>query len=556
MDEVDGAHDPTGKLELTWANKGDRLLSHGEATYEWVGPTDWRVSEVRLLHPVSTVGDPAAGNLLITGDALHILTALTSLPELRDEYLGKVRCVYIDPPFNTQQTFATYDDAVEHSVWLTMLRDRLTQIKALLAPDGSVWVHVDDYEQHRARCVMDEVFGADRFVATVVWQKRYSRDNRPAIGAVHDYIHVYSPMGGKWKDHRNRVVRQGAKQYRNPNNDKRGRWRPIPLDVQAGHATKSQFYPVTTPAGVIHKPAAGRAWSLTKPRMDELIAQGHVYFGKDGRGKPNLIRYLDEDEGLVPWTWWPHEEVGHNDEAKKEILELFPDVEAFDTPKPERLLARIIGIATNEGDIALDCYAGSGTTAAVATKMGRRWVTSEVNVNTVATYTRPRLEAVVKGADPGGVTTAAEWEGGSGFTEAAVGASMFEQIDGVVILADWATGGALAEAVCAQVGYRLEPDVPFIGRKGRTRLAVLDGMLTVDVADFLLAQLEPAERLLIVAQSLEPGVEDYVREQRPGSRARKVPRDLAHASVLTSRLVHLNPQSKAPKAPEQEREQP
>ena len=534
-----GAADPDGKLELTWGNKNQRLLSHGVNTYEWVEPTDWRVAEVRLLHEVSTVGDADAGNLLVAGDALHVLTALAKLPELRDTYLGKVRCVYIDPPFNTQQTFSTYDDAVEHSVWLTLLRDRLRQIEKLLAPNGSVWVHVDDYEQHRARCVMDEVFGADKFVATLVWQKRYSRENRPAIGAVHDYIHVYSPAGANWKLHRNRLPRGAAKEYRNPNNDPRGPWRVVPMTAQGFRA--NQMYEITTPGGAVHVPPKGRCWSCVRETYDQMLADGRIYFGKDGNAQPGILRYLDEDEGLVPWTWWPHDEVGHNDEAKKEILELFPGVSAFDTPKPERLLERILTIATNEGDIVLDCYAGSGTTAAVATKMGRRWVTSEVSEDTVNTYTRPRLEMVVKGEDPGGVTALREWEGGAGFIEASVGESMFTQIDGTVVLADWAVGGALSEAVCAQVGYRHEPDPPFTGIKGRSRLVVLDGMLTTAVADFLLAQLEPNERLLAIAQSLEPGVEDYVREQRPGSRARKVPRDLAHASQLTSRLVHLKP---------------
>lgn len=548
----EGGTNPQGKLELTWGNKSQRLLSHGVNTYEWVDPADWRVSEVRLLHPVAVVGDAACGNLLVTGDALHLLTALTSLPELRDQYLGKVRCVYIDPPFNTGQAFSNYDDAVEHSVWLTMLRDRLVQIGKLLAPTGSVWVHVDDYEQHRARCVMDEVFGADKFVATIVWQKRYSRENRPAIGAVHDYIHVYAPAGGDWKLYRNRIPRGPAKEYRNPNNDPRGPWRVVPLTAQGFRA--NQMYSITTPGGKVHRPPKGRCWSCVKETYNQYLADGRIYFGKDGNAQPGLLRYLDEDEGLVPWTWWPQDEVGHNDEAKKELLALFPDVEAFDTPKPERLLERIIGIATNEGDIVVDCYAGSATTAAVATKMGRRWVTSDISEDTIATYARPRLEAVVKGADPGGVSDAQGWEGGAGFVAAQVSESMFEQIDGVVILAEWATGGRLAEAVCAQVGYNYAPDPPFTGYKGRTQLVVLDGMLTVAVADFLLARLEPAERLLAVAQSLAPGVEDYVREQRPGSRARKVPRDLAHATVLTSRLVHLKPAGKAPETPEQESE--
>lgn len=533
----DGAGQPAGRLELTWANKPLRLLAHGQDTYEWVEPSDWRVAEVRLLHRAGQVGDADAGNLLVTGDALHVLTALSSLPELRDAYVRQVRCVYIDPPFNTQQSFSTYDDAVEHSVWLTLLRDRLVQIKSLLAPNGSVWVHVDDYEQHRARCVLDEVFGADKFVATIVWQKRYSRENRPAIGSVHDYLHVYAPAGAEWKAHRNRLPRGEAREYRNPNNDPRGPWRVVPMTAQGFRA--NQMYEITTPGGAVHVPPRGRCWSCVEDTYRQMLAEGRIYFGRDGNAQPGILRYLDEDQGLVPWTWWPHDEVGHNDEAKKEILDLFDGVAAFDTPKPERLIERVLTIATDPGDLVLDCYAGSGTTAAVATKMGRRWVTAEVNPDTVATYITPRLERVIAGDDPGGVTASQGWDGGGGFTQAVVGPSMFEQVDDTVLLAEWATGGALAAAVAAQVGYAFDPRPPFAGVKGRSRLVVLDGMLTTAVTDYLVERLDHDERLLVVAQSLEPGVEDYIRELRPGSRARKVPRDLAHPSVLGDRLVRL-----------------
>ena len=192
-----------GRLELTWANKDMRLLAHDDVSYEWVDPSDWRVSEVRLLHPVQSVGKPPkTGNLLIQGDALHALTALTSLPSVKGDYVGKVKLCYIDPPFNTGQTFQHYDDSVEHSVWLTMLRDRLVQIKKLLSDDGSVWVHLDDAEQHRARSVLDEVFGAENFVATVIWEKVYApRNDAKQFSSSHDFIHVYSKQPG-WKTNR------------------------------------------------------------------------------------------------------------------------------------------------------------------------------------------------------------------------------------------------------------------------------------------------------------------------------------------------------------------
>ena len=237
-----------GRLELTWTNKHLRLLAHEDGSYEWVSPSDYRVAEVRLLHELATVGEVgkvrAADNLLIRGDALNALTSLARLPEFASEYQGKVKLAYLDPPFNTQQSFLQYDDALEHSVWLTMMRDRILQVKDLLALDGSIWVHCDDSEHHRLRCVLDEVFGPQQFVATVVWQKRPTRENRAAIGDVHDYIVVYSPLGQGWSEVRNRLPRdaKSLRQYRNPNNDPRGDWRTVPLDAQAGHATKAQFY--------------------------------------------------------------------------------------------------------------------------------------------------------------------------------------------------------------------------------------------------------------------------------------------------------------------------
>jgi adenine-specific DNA-methyltransferase len=295
-----------------------------------------------------------------------------------------------------------------------MMRERLGLLWRLVRDDGSIWVSIDDDEMPYLRVLMDEVCGRDRFVASNVWQKRYSRDNRPAIGDVHEYVVVYAKDVDRFKKSRNRVPMGEEKEavYRNPNNDAQGRWRPIPMTAQGYRP--NQMYPITSPAGVVHSPPEGRCWSMIETEFMKLLAEGRIYFGKDGRSQPNVIRYLSEVEGVVPWTWWPHDEVGHTDEAKKEIHALFGKENAFDTPKPERLIQRILQIATSPRDWVLDSFVGSGTTAAVAHKMGRRWIVGESGEHCFSCCV-PRLKKVVDGEDPGGITQSASWQGGGGF---------------------------------------------------------------------------------------------------------------------------------------------
>ena len=520
----------SGALELTWTNKHLTLLAHNDVSYEWVNPDDYRVSEVRLLRDAGSVGearpeDQRVGeNLLIRGDALHALTSLVKLPEFATRFRGQVKLVYIDPPFNTGETFLHYDDNLEHSVWLTMMRDRLMQVRELLAPDGSLWVHLDDDEMAYCKVVLDEVFGRSSFLATVAWQKRTSRDNRAAFSSSHDHLLVYSPAGTDWKETRNRLVDEGG--YSNPDDDPLGPWRSVPLSAQAGHATASQFYTIETPTGVQHDPPKGRAWTYTKDRFGELVQDGRVYWPRDGDGRPRLKMYPWESKGLVPFTIWPANEVGENLDAKKHIMALFPDLEPFDTPKPERLMQRILQIATKPGDLVLDCFAGSGTTAAVAHKMNRQWAAVEWSDDTLRDFAVPRLRTVVKGEDPGGITDAVGWQGGGGFQILDVQESMFDAQDGMVFLADWAVAGSLAEATAAQLGYTYEPEPPFAGRQGRTRLAVLEGLANVPTIDLFLELLNGDERLVLCATGVSSDVAEHLRSRSPGSKVRKIPASL------------------------------
>lgn len=538
----DGASRSPRRLELTWVNKERRLLAHDDVTYEWVDPADWRVSEVRLLDEVDTYGTSARENLLVQGDALHALTALTSIPEYAECYLGQVKLAYLDPPFNTGETFQRYDDNLEHSVWLTMLRDRLEQVRRLLREDGSVWLHCDDAEAHRARCVLDEVFGANNFVATIVWQKLYARKSNAPVSTNHDFIHVYrrSPT---FQMHQLPPSEDQLNRYKNPDNDPRGPWQSVSFHVRTDNPERrSEYrYEITLPSGRIVKPPQGRHWNGKIRRYEQLLAENRLWFGEDGDSLPRYKQFLDADQiGLVPFTIWPRDEVGDNEESKHEIQALNPEaLDVFATPKPERLLERIIQLATDSDDLVLDCFAGSGTTAAVAHKMSRRWVAVELSKKTIDELTRPRMRKVVEGQDPGGVTGRTEWNGGAGYTEARVAPSMFEDADGAVVLSDWASNGKLADHVAAQLQFVRQPETPFAGYKGRTRLAVIDGMLTTGVVDHLLAYLEEGETLTVVAVALEPGVEEHLRRKRPGSRARKVPRDLVRSPKLPSRLVRI-----------------
>jgi adenine-specific DNA-methyltransferase len=319
------------KLELTWIGKGHRpklepriLLEEPEKSYH----AQHRISDNDIFD-----------NRLIFGDNLLALKAL------EQEFVGKIKCIYIDPPYNTGAAFTHYEDGLEHSLWLSLIRERLELLWKLLQADGSLWISIDDYEMLYLCVLLDEICGRTHFVATNVWQKRYSRENREAIGDVHEYVVVYAKDVELFKAARNRVpiTDEQAKVYKNPNNDPRGRWRPIPMTAQ-GYRT-NQMYPITTPSGAVHLPPEGRCWSMIEEEFDKLLRAGRIWFGKDGSAQPNVIRYLSEVEGMVPWTWWPSNEVGHTDKAKKEMHELFGKTDAFATPKPERLVQRILQVA-------------------------------------------------------------------------------------------------------------------------------------------------------------------------------------------------------------------
>lgn len=243
-------------------------------------------------------GDPASGNMLIQGDNLEALKSL--LPY----YRGQVKCIYIDPPYNTRSAFEHYDDNLEHSQWLAMIWPRLVLLRELLAEDGSIWVSIDDNEGHYLKVIMDEVFGRRNFIASNIWQKRYSRENREAIGDVHEYLMVYAKSPEAFKASRNRIPldEQQAKIYKNPDNSKETdpakRWRGLPMTAQGFRP--NQMYVITAPNGTQHRPPEGRCWSMIEPEFEKLKARGRIYWGKDGKAQPSGLIETDDSSFGIP----------------------------------------------------------------------------------------------------------------------------------------------------------------------------------------------------------------------------------------------------------------
>lgn len=482
------------KLELAWYGKEEEILVEPRLLIE-----NTELSNISV--------DSGTENMLIHGDNLLALKAL------ENKYTGRIKCIYIDPPYNADAA-KIYNDNLEHSLWLTLIRPRLQILWNLLDEEtGSLWISIDDNERDYLKVLCDELFGRSNFIASIVWQKRYSRENREAIGDVHEYILVYAKSPMKFKEIRNLVpmTESQSKVYKNPNNDPRGRWRPVPMTAQAGHATPDQFYEITAPGGKVHTPPAGRCWSLSKKTFDELLADGRIYFGKDNNSQPNKIRYLSEVPGVAPWTWWPSDEVGHTDSAKKEILALFGKDNIFDTPKPETLIERIIHIASNPGDLILDSFLGSGTTAAVAHKMGRRYIGIEMGDHAY-THCKVRLDKVISGEDNGGISKSRNWQGGGGYRFYELAPSLINKdpFDEYVINEAY-DADMLAAAVALHEGFAYHPDSNVFWKQSKgnenSYLFVTTRHLTAAYLDSIQSTMEENEYVVIACRSFDSGLD-------------------------------------------------
>ena len=435
------------KLELTWIGKDARpklepriLLEDSSRSYH----AQYRVSD-------SDIFD----NYLIHGDNLLALKAL------EQDFAGKVKCVFIDPPYNTGSAFAQYDDGLEHSIWLGLMRDRLEVIRRLMADDGSLWITIDDNEAHYLKVICDEIFGRSNYVTSVVWEKDKGRRSDTIFSVSHDYILIYAKSQSEWGKVRNLLERteDQVKRYKNPDDDPRGPW----LQGDNGKAKSSSEgsrFPVTLPSGRVVTPPPSRGWAFSQETLATARKEQRVYFGANGDGMPIIKRYLsDVQDGVVPRTWWPADDAGHNQEAKRDHLnKLLVGIEPFATPKPERLLQRILTIATNPGDLVLDSFAGSGTTGAVAQKLGRRWIMVELE-ETCHTHIIPRLQKVIDGQDSGGITGPVGWKGGGGFRYFRIAPSLLQQDRwGNWVINKEYNAEMLAAAICKLEGFTYAPN--------------------------------------------------------------------------------------------------
>lgn len=405
---------------LDWVNKSQAKEATRDVPYH-------------LLKQEAHYGAPSE-NLLIQGDNLLALKALVPF------YAGRVKCIFIDPPYNTQSAFEHYDDKLEHSQWLSMMYPRLVLLRDLLADDGSIWVSLDDNETHYMKVLLDEVFGRHNFIANVVWEKADSpRNSARQFSTDHDHVLIYSKRPD-WTPRRLPRTEEANSIYTNPDDDPMGPW--IPGDPFANKPYSKGLFTITGPTGRTFSPPPGRYWRVSEERLRELDSVGRIWWGPKGDARPSIKRYLSEVSDLVPRTLWKKEDAGSNRTSKNEMRALFPAEASFGTPKPEALIRKALQIATVPGDIVLDSFLGSGTTSAVAIKMGRKTIGIEMGEH-AKTLCLPRLSKVIAG-EQGGVSRDVAWSGGSGFRFCTLGEAAFDSYGRINPTVRFATLAAFA----------------------------------------------------------------------------------------------------------------
>lgn len=476
------------KLELTWIGKGE----------------DPKLEpRILLENPDFSYGDANNGNLLIQGDNLLALRALEK------DYSGKVKCVFIDPPYNTGSAFEHYEDGIEHSLWLNLISQRLKILKNLLTEDGVIWISIDDNEGHYLKVLCDEVFGRTNYRAYITWQRKYSVSNNfKGIASICDYILVYS----KSDAFQNNLLprsEESIKRYINPDNDPRGPWKAVDYLNQASPSQRKNLcYDIINPTTNEVIKNTTKAWKYDPAAHKKHVDEKRIWWGLEGKNKaPALKLFLSEvRDGMTPHNWWPHDEVGHTDEAKKESIAIFGQDMAFSTPKPERLIERIINLSTNTNDIVLDSFLGSGTTAAVAHKMNRRWIGVELGEQ-AKTHCYIRLKKVVNG-EQGGVSKNNSWKGGGGFKYYILAPSLLNQDKyGNWIISKEYNPQMLAAAMSKQEGFYYKPNEHFYWKQGQSSdqdfIFTTTQFITLESLEQIYGEISEGESLLICCKAYQ-----------------------------------------------------
>jgi len=502
------------KLELTWIGKENRPKLEPRILIGDAG---------RSYHAASRVSEnDLFDNRLIFGDNLLALRAL------EQEFTGRIKCIFIDPPYNTGSAFAEYDDGVEHSLWLSLMRDRLELLRRLMTPDGSLWTSLDDSEAHYFKVLCDEVFGRECFIADICWKKRDGAPNDRKIGTTYDHILVYGRQRtgtSKKTDaeesfnlmERTEKADSQYQSYEEPFGcDPRGPFRKVDStgNAKGGRYVESLFYPVTNPfTGQQVFPRKGRCWVYHKDEMERMIADRRFFWGKDGKATTPMRKLFKSEAkpGMTAPTIW--DDVGLNQHAARELELIFGEKAFFETPKPEGLLKRVVQIASNPGDIVLDSFAGSGTTGAVAHKMGRRWIMVELGEH-CHTHIIPRLKKVIDGEDKGGITDAVGWKGGGGFRYYRLGASLIVEDEwGNPVINPEFNAAMLAEAMCKIEGFTFEPNTDIYWQHGRSTEAdfiyVTTQTLTRQMLTKLSDEVGPNRSLLICCSAFRCDVDGF-----------------------------------------------
>ncbi|MBS6458802.1 MAG: site-specific DNA-methyltransferase [Alistipes sp.] len=484
------AQNKLNKLELTWIGKYDEDKQPLEPRILIENP-EYSYGEVET--GVLPNGKPWNGNMLIHGDNL------LALKSLEQDYAGCVKCIYIDPPYNTGNAFEHYDDGIEHSIWLSLMRERLLLLRNLLADDGSIWVQLDDNEVHYCKVLMDEIFGRNNFMTSIVWKRRAAQANLAKnFSPIHDFILVYARNTSKVIINKVPLREEYIKTtYRNPDNDPRGIWRTKPL--LQGRKSKNPRWTLELPDGrKLTEP-----WRCTPETYQKYLEDNRIYIPEGG--VPNIKIFLSESEGQTSNTFW--DGFGTNEEAAIEIGELFGDKTAFDTPKPEALIKQIFTIGSSDGDLVLDSFLGSGTTAAVAHKMGRRWIGVELGDHAY-THCAVRMQKVVDGNDQGGISKAQNWKGGGGFRFYELAPSLLkEDRFGNLVINKEYNADMLAAAMAKQEGFTYSPSADIYWKQGFSSesdyIYTTTQFMTVEGLAAIAEQMKEGESLLVCCTAFQ-----------------------------------------------------